>query len=46
MAGRKPLYHTAEEMPVSCSLRIPRGLYDETQRYLSQHRMSMTEFRL
>ena len=46
MAGRKPLYHTAEEMPVTCSLRVPRGLYDETQQYVSEHRLSLTEFLL
>src|SRR5438105_15118488 len=44
MAGRKPLYLTAEEMPVTCSLRVPRGLYDETQQYLGEHRISLTEF--
>jgi hypothetical protein len=44
MAGRKPLYQSPDEVPVSTSLRIPRALYDEAQQYVSQHRMTMTEF--
>ena len=47
MAGRPPTYQSAEERPVTVSLRIPRGLYDEVQRYVAMRpRMTLTEFLL
>lgn len=47
MAGRPPTYQSAEERPVTVSLRIPRGLYAEVQRYVAMRpRMTLTEFLL
>jgi hypothetical protein len=44
MPGRHPLYASSDEKPVMVSVRVPRDLYDETQQYLAQHRLTMTEF--
>ena len=44
--SRPPTYHTAEEKPVSVSLRLPRALYDHAQQYISQRRISLTELLL
>src|SRR5438445_4436 len=41
--ARPPTYHTDAEKPVSVSLRIPREVYDQVQRQVSQRRMTLTE---
>jgi len=43
MAGRKPLYYSDDEKPVSVSLRVPRTLYDQVQQYVDMRRMTMTD---
>ena len=42
MAGRPPTYQTADEKPVSVSLRIPRAIYDQVQHQASQRRITLT----
>jgi len=43
--GRKPVYQSADEKPVLVSLRIPRDVYEQVERYLKMHpRMTLTEF--
>jgi hypothetical protein len=45
--GRKPMYQSEDEKPVMVSVRIPRDVYDQVQRYLKMHpRMTITEFML
>jgi hypothetical protein len=46
MAGRPPIYDSADERPISVSLRIPKALYDEAQQYAKQRRMTLTELLL
>jgi hypothetical protein len=43
MAGRKPLYSSDDEKPVSVSLRVPRALYDQVQQDVDMRRMTMTD---
>lgn len=43
MAGRPPTYQSADERPVSVSLRIPRALYDQAQQKVQMRRMTLTE---
>jgi len=43
MAGRRPSYLSEDEKPVSVSLRIPRDVYDQAQRYVGMRRTTLTE---
>jgi hypothetical protein len=43
--GRKKMFQSKEEWAVVVSLRVPRDVYDQVQRYLKMHpRMTLTEF--
>jgi hypothetical protein len=43
--GRKKVFQSKEEWAVVVSLRVPRDVYDQVQRYLKMHpRMTLTEF--
>jgi hypothetical protein len=46
MAGRPPTYLSDDEKPVSVSLRIPRELYEQAQRYVGMRRTTLTELLL
>ena len=43
--GRKPVYQSNDEKPVLVSLRIPRDVYEQVERYVKMRpRMTLTEF--
>ena len=44
--ARPPIYHSAEDMPVAVSLRVPRALYAQAKAYAGQRRMSFTDLLL
>jgi hypothetical protein len=44
--GRPFVYQSAEEKPVTVSLRIPRDLAERMKRYASRHRQSVTDLLL
>jgi hypothetical protein len=41
--GRPKTYLSEDEKPVTVSLRIPRPVYEQAQKYVSLHRTTMTE---
>jgi Arc/MetJ-type ribon-helix-helix transcriptional regulator len=43
MPGRKPLYQSEAERPVTLCVRVPRDLYDQVQRQVDTRRMTMTD---
>src|SRR6266487_3463009 len=47
MAGRPPTYQSEDEKPATVSLRIPRDVYAQVERYVKMHPgMTLTEFML
>src|SRR6266487_5323958 len=47
MAGRPPTYQSEDEKPATVSLRIPRDVYTQVERYVKMHPgMTLTEFML
>jgi len=45
--GRPPVYQTKDEKPATVSLRIPRDLYEQAQRYVGMRRpMTLTDLLL
>ena len=43
MPGRKPLYQSASERPVTLCVRVPRDVYAQVQRQMDIRRLSLTE---
>lgn len=44
--GRPDKYHSDTERPVNVSLRIPRDLYEQVERYRRMHSLTLTELLL
>jgi hypothetical protein len=44
--GRPDKYHSDTERPVNASLRIPRDLYEQAERYRHMHALTLTELLL
>jgi hypothetical protein len=43
MPGRKPLYQSEAERPVTLCVRVPRELYEQVQHQMDIRRMSLTD---
>lgn len=43
MPGRKPLYQSEAERPVTLCVRVPRDVYEQVQNQMDMRRMTLTE---